>query len=214
MSLTLINAALAIPKKPSKELVQEYLRDLYGQHPDAVYQLSQIYNYFMPSAPAKAKTAFQWVARSCGDNDARAGLNFVWVDGEGFMVATNGHMLHMAPTTLARGYYHPKTGEPCNCDYIYPDWRRVVPVTPSKELVGFMLRMADTTTYEVQMKNSTMHVLQVPTDYGVQGFDRKYVLAALNGRTESRGYISTRLDHAQMVLVDGDRTAVIMGTRS
>jgi len=214
MSLTLINAALAIPKKPSKETVQEYLRELYAQHPDAAYQLAQIYNYFMPSAPAKAKTDFQWVARSCGDNDARAGLNFVWVDGEGFMVATNGHMLHMAPTTLARGYYHPKTGEPCNCDYKYPEWRRVVPATPSNELSGFTLRMADTTTEEVTLKNSMMHVLRVPTDYGVQGFGRHYILAALNGRTESRGYISTDAYNPKMVLVDGDRTAVIMGTRS
>lgn len=218
MAHTLINAALKVEKKPSKELAREYIRSLYDQHPEAEYELAQLYSYFMPTAPAKAKakanTDFQWVARSCAAPDIRTGIKYVWVDGEGYMVATNGHSLHMAPSSLARGYYHPATGEPCSCDFHYPAWERVVPETPSKDFAAFRLIMADTTVEELELQYGGMQqILRVPTDYGVQGFDRQYILAALNGRTESSGYISTSSKQPRMVLVDGKRTAVVMGMR-
>jgi hypothetical protein len=213
MPITLINAALALPKRPNKELAMEYLREIYEDHPDKVFQLAALYNYFMPASPAKAKTDFRWVARSVGDNDARSGMNYVWVEG-GVMVACNGHTLHQAPSTLAPGYYHPKTGEPCNCDYVYPAPPRVVPQTPSNGYADFTLRLADTTTEEVHNKHGVLHQhLCVPTDYGIQRFERKHILAALNGRTESRAYITTNADSPGIVIMDGDRLAIVMGAR-
>ncbi len=211
-TMTLIDAALA-SRKPKKEAAMQFIRDLAAAHPDDFGALAMLYAYFMPPLPAKADTDFEWVARSVGVNDARTGLNYVLVEDE-VMVAANGHTLHLAPADREPGYYHPATGEKVTADYKYPDWRRVVPPTDESGFVPFTLDMKETTVKERRLQSGTMHILQVPTDSGVQSFNRKYVLSALNRLTTMKGYISTDADYPKMVLEDGARKAVIMGIRN
>jgi hypothetical protein len=83
--------------------------------------------HFAPSAPAKAKTAEQWLARFvANDKDVRSFLRYLHSDGT-HMRATDGHILGWAPTDKPAGYYHPKTGDPVECSFVYPDINRVIP---------------------------------------------------------------------------------------
>lgn len=69
----------------------------------------ELLNFFAPALPKIAKTAFNWVAAACGVRDIRSYLNVVHVkDGE--MIASDGHRMHWAATTLDDGQYDPKTG--------------------------------------------------------------------------------------------------------
>jgi hypothetical protein len=105
--------------------------------------------YFAPAA-APARDAFGWVASFvCKDKtDRREGLRYVYSNGE-CIFGTNGHALAWAPTTLAAGYYCPKTGNAVDIDYIYPDVNRVIPaewadIPPVLRSIDALLAKCDT----------------------------------------------------------------------
>ena len=121
-------------KKSKKEDCQAIIKMLVEKYPDNTIEFAKLYNYFMPPAPAKPKTAFHWVAKAASRDKTKENLLYVYVDKQN-IVATDGHRLHVAKNTdnLSPGYYCPRT-----MDYVYapdymqfPDYCRVVPSVDS-----------------------------------------------------------------------------------
>lgn len=86
--------------------------------------LQQLYKYFTPPLPKKAKTVFDYVAKFAAIKDARYFLNDVYVSDKGIaseVMATNGHMLAWANTSLEPGFYDPKSGAKTDKDARFPD---------------------------------------------------------------------------------------------
>jgi len=106
-------------KKPSRStafnIVKTALEDCQNKHsvPIDRMQLEELYKYFTPSMPAKAKTIEQYIARFVGVNFdyARRYLNFIYVK-NGKMIGTNDHTLAVTDTDMSDGYYNPKTLDP------------------------------------------------------------------------------------------------------
>lgn len=68
---------------------------------------------------------FFWVAGAVAKNDVRPFLNYVYSTGT-YLVASDGHRMHYAPTDLPEGYYHPETQEAVlNILYRFPQWERL-----------------------------------------------------------------------------------------
>ena len=123
--------------------------------------------YFAPSAPAVAKTAFQWAARAAAVKDVRHYLCFVHVLG-GIMRASDGHRLHWAPTDLAEGYYEPSTGlrvDDKNTQGEFPDVSRVIPQ------LGGMLRFDG----EPELLADGDHAVKYKYKYANLNFNKTYV---------------------------------------
>ena len=123
-------------RKPTKTKAQHSLRSIFEDHADqlsddALFHLGQLYRYFMPPAPRTPKTLEQWAAKAAGKKDVRYFLNYVYADPAGYLVATNGHRMHVMdlPEGMRPGYYCPKTLEwlQDHEEWRYPDWQRIIP---------------------------------------------------------------------------------------
>ena len=88
-------------------------------------QLEALYKYFMPALPKAVKKDWQWISRAVGKRDIRTSINWLYSDGSRLM-ATDGHRLHIIPSTMTKGYYHPKTLDSIDLDALYPDIDRVI----------------------------------------------------------------------------------------
>ena len=91
-------------KKVSKSRAMIVIEALAASHPDKIMQLSELYSYFKPTVPFKPKTAEDWVCKAVAKNDVRLYLNRLEVL-DGWLIATDGHRLHMCKTTLENGAY-------------------------------------------------------------------------------------------------------------
>ena len=140
-------------RKPTKVKAQHSLKSIFEEHADqlsddALFHLGQLYRYFMPAAPRTPKTLEQWVAKAAGKKDVRYYLNYVYADPAGFLVATNGHRMHVMdlPEGMKPGYYCPKTLEwlQDHEEWRYPDWQRIMP-TPAR----WLLQRLDISTWAV-----------------------------------------------------------------
>jgi len=94
-------------------------RDAVSEH-----DLEALLLYFAPKPRKKPKSAYEWVSLAASKDDARQFLCAVHCDGE-WMVATDGHRLHLAPADgLPEGIYQPGV-EPMQLerDLQTPPWR-------------------------------------------------------------------------------------------
>lgn len=119
--------------KINKNKAISIIKELAETHPENLYELAKLYNFFIPSAPSKPKTAYHWVAKATGNDKLNKCFRFVYCDEEN-LVATDGHRMHVAKNAggLPAGFYHPKTG-----DMVYgikdrdapsfPNYKRVIP---------------------------------------------------------------------------------------
>ena len=123
-------------RKPKKAEAQNALKSIFEEHADqlsddALFHLGQLYRHFMPPAPRAPKTLEQWAAKAAGKKDVRYFLNYVYADPAGYLVATNGHRMHVIdlPEGMRPGYYCPKTLEWLHDveEWRYPDWQRIIP---------------------------------------------------------------------------------------
>ena len=91
-------------------------------------ETEMLYKYFLPKlSKKKAKSAIHWVAMACSSpKDIRRYLTYMYSDGD-YLVATDGHRLHMVETDLDEGYYCPNSFERVDLDDKYPDFNRVIP---------------------------------------------------------------------------------------
>lgn len=107
------------------------------RHPESRQELAMLLAYFMPKAP-KGKTVEAWVASAAAKKDIRAYLRFVCATGSE-IVATDGHVLHKAPSELPRGLYDPVSmvkvwdlqedceKSPAGHPGKFPDYPRIIP---------------------------------------------------------------------------------------
>jgi hypothetical protein len=91
---------------------------------DAEKILAQLYTFFLPKSPPK-KTPKAWVALAIGGKHSDERLRHLYSNGKALM-ATDGHRLHIAPTTLPAGFYNAAL-DPVALDAVFPDVARVIP---------------------------------------------------------------------------------------
>ena len=187
-------------KKVKKDDAQRIIKDIYWSLPELKEQMARLYSYFIPAMPKRAATMFEWVAKATRAKDVRQFCQFVYCDGS-FLIGTDNHRLHYAPADgREAGYYHPITGDKVQEDARFPDWQRVIPPADEGAKVDCAL--------------SDLHVVE---DYKtpclvIEGskFNRQYVLEALNGEDQLKGYVSRGI---LCLDLPGERHAVIMSLR-
>ena len=160
---------------PKKAWIEEIVLNLCLGHPVEDYDLARLYAYFMPKAKKtkKPKTAFEWVAGIAPTSNSRSTLNYVYVEPDGTMVATNGFVVLVAENSGKQaGFYRPsdpntkvfkcqrEEGDPTGHPGQYPNWRKVF---PTKQ--GVYRNLSDIHT-EVVMFGSKTRLIHLDFGYG------------------------------------------------
>ena len=187
-------------KKVKKDDAQSIIKDVYWKHPELAEDMAMLYSYFMPPMPKRAATMFEWVAKATDAKDVRQICKFVYYDGS-FLIGTDGRRLHYAPADGREvGYYHAITGDKVQENASFPDWRRAIPSNKDSKKVDCLLSdLHATEHYKTQC---------LVIDY--VKFNRQYVLEALNGEEQLKGYVSRGI---LCLDLPGERHAVIMRLR-
>lgn len=208
---------LADGGKPTKarafEMVKELATTLEGvdDSGDALRNLAALYAYFMPAAPKKAKTPFQWVALAMGKQDVRYYLNYVHVT-ENHIEATDGHRMHKTPNhdSLPAGFYNAAGDKVKAPDFAnFPDTGRVTPALMGRDRVE-----PDFNAWPlIEVGNSgKCFAYRLPNDVHVE---KRYLEAALNNPAGVDAlYIGASNEAVCIKYKGGDEaTAVIMPMR-
>lgn len=148
-------------------------RELYPEDIDALLL------YFAPAIPKKAKTVEQWVAKAAADpKEIREPLRYLYVK-SGVVMASDGHRAHRGKTTLADGYYCPRTFAPVGFDGIFPDINREYP--DRKRMADFAVGALDKGAIMNEKTSKTLTYCRVPDGTAV---NEAYLVDALNGRED------------------------------
>jgi len=182
----------------------------------ALNNLAVLYKQYLPAIPAKPKTAFQWIYKAVAKADVRHYLNTAYAESHNArVIGCDGKRLHVAPSTLATGYYDKACTE-IKEDARYPDVNRVIP-----KKANIPVDLDDITKYRVHMhiwkkEHTNSIVIREPKtnndkDEGVF-FDLSYIQDALSNPSP---VLNARMnqDRAPSLLitfVDGSQ-AVVMG---
>ena len=140
--MKIIDAAKDL-KKPTNKEVLAIIEELYekASHEEQ-HLLALLYRHFLPNKKAgSVKTAFDWVAKAVAgpkEQITKPQFQYVYATGQE-IVATNSHILFLAPDDREAGYYHPVTGDKVDETGEYPDFKRLFPdsVTGFKEVGEF-----------------------------------------------------------------------------
>lgn len=137
MTTSLYAEAFKYRGSVKKDQAETIVTALGERHPESRQELAKLLAWFMPKAP-KGKTVEAWVASAAAKKDIRAYLRFVCATGSE-IVATDGHVLHKAPSELPRGLYDPVsmvkvwdlqedcTTLPPGHPGKFPDYPRIIP---------------------------------------------------------------------------------------
>ena len=68
------------------------------------YEVAKFYAYFLPTVPAKKRTATDWIAQAVAGKDLREYLRYMYSDGA-WLYSSDGHRAHRVPTDLEPGFY-------------------------------------------------------------------------------------------------------------
>lgn len=135
--------------------------------------------YFAPTLPKKAKTVEQWVAKAAADpKEGREYLRHLYVK-DGVIMASDGHRAHRGKSTLADGYYCPRTFATVDFDGAFPDLNRVYP--DRKRLEEFNVAELDKGAIMGEKTSKTLPYRRVPDSAAV---NEAYLVDALNGRED------------------------------
>ena len=205
--MPLINEAIKY-SRVSKGEAQKIVKSLYERHPESIKELGMLYAYFMPPMPKSAKSNFAWVAKACNPKDVSRPFScYVFATDNGELVATEGPRLHLSKSEGREpGYYHPKTEEKVNEEFIYPDFRRVIPDKEGRILTE--LKLSDLETIEL---GKTLFLV-IENEHGKTAFNKKYILDAANGDDTPSVYIEQNERPRILLIEKGEQKAVIMGT--
>lgn len=194
--------------KPTKAEILALIRDIIDSDNYTLNdrETAELFSYFIPATPQRAKTPQQWVARAAAAKDIRNYLNFVYSDGER-LIATDGHRLHWIETEeYPKGYYIPSTLDAITCNDTYPDIDRVIPATYAKDCQQCKLS-------EFKVIDTGKHGLayKLPNDTYV---NKKYLAAVYNRDAEMLLYLpGDSLTSIKAESLDGKRHAVVMPVR-
>jgi len=114
-------------KRPTKYTARKLILAIIDQErAPTTEEWTSLYTFFTDrKAPAKPKSAEQWVARHRASQDVRTYLNYLYSDGVN-LVATDGHRMALVETTLDKGYYDDDLN-PIDVSYTYVNFNRVIP---------------------------------------------------------------------------------------
>ena len=190
-------------KKPTKRQAFDLVKELIykagdlDDNPRLQADYARLYSYFLPPVPTKAKTPELWVSKAMAKNNARGYLRFLYSDGKR-LIATNGHYLHLCPTTLAEGFYNTEL-EPVGDQGKYPDIDRVIPSVPRQD-DWQAVELSSCAVTEGQ--GAIMNIEVLPGTF----LSRSYLMATLNGQTsfsafqaKPDGPVRIQLDDADLV---------------
>ena len=187
-------------KKVKKDDAQSIIKDVYWKHPELAEDMAMLYSYFMPAVPKRAVSMFNWVAKAINAKCTNPVLKFVYCDGS-FLIGTDSNRMHYAPADGREvGYYHAITGDKVQENSRFPDWQRVIPPADEGKKIDCLL----SDLHAVEHYKTPCLVIEGSK------FNRQYVLEALNGEEQLKGYISRGI---LCLDLPGDRHAVIMGMR-
>ncbi|GGX91279.1 hypothetical protein GCM10007160_18470 [Litchfieldella qijiaojingensis] len=218
-----IATAASHGKKPTKAVAHEKLKEIIEtmgeQYIDSSAKdaLASLYAYFMPKAPAKPKSDFEWVAKAVAKDDARYYLNWVYVT-EKHIVGTDGHRLHMARNWegLEPGFYD-VSGVRCHDPNWaqYPNYERVVPdPVMNGEYSPYEINKD---ALDVHVKDDKLKFFKLPDCHGNEEngphVDRDYFLAAMSMEKSSANVWIAKKESTIRLDLPGGRTAVVMPLR-
>lgn len=198
---TVATMAARMNKKPKSEHVFDIVKSMIGDGVVDGKDAATLYAYFIPASTKgkTVKTPEQWVGLAKGVRDVRAGLNLLYSDGEN-LVATDGHRLHMMPTTLRPGYYDAAM-QSVECDYIYPDYKGVIP-----DACKMTEYSADISELKIDAESKNLVWYMLPCGAQVQ---KRYLDGALQ-KEEQFKYLSNGPGNAILLQFDDGRKVVIM----
>ena len=201
--------------KPNKRKAQDILNAIHeGSSQDVEKDLAKLYRYFMPPAPKKPKTEWDWVAQACAKYDARVYLQYVHVT-ETTIEATNGHVHRMIPNDrgVESGFWCPCSGDKVELNTPYPDTGKIVPEEAPmrcERVSGFdweVIESGSYKAYRIDAVDGTKIGAQVAyVDSALQGMNEGAVIqraASPNGPAQD----------AAIRISDGRKVATIMPLR-
>lgn len=172
-------------------------------------RIAAAYHYFTGTLPKpkKAKTTFDWIARAADYTNTRSNysMSSVAVDNT-YMVATNGHRLHLAPTDdRPYGFYHPKTGQQVSDNIeTFPNYIRVIPTYEFTDTI----HIKDVNDLEAE---SDSYRTSVISESGTTFYvNKKYLLDACDNASTEITFKATTPDRPIVVDHPDGRRAVIM----
>lgn len=205
--------AMDLHRKPSRKQVFQSVQALIARHSyesdrqgAEAEALANLYAYFLPNKPKKAKNDLEWVSKAVAVQDVRYYLNYLH-EAKGKLTATDGHRLHWIETVKDRGFMAPMTGDVVSCDGQFPEIDRVIPkLSPTH-----ILRVSEL------VKTSKAHNNKLYQQYIFPNgsmFNAKYVDDAVNGEDQFLWNPKADEDVAiHISSLDGVRNAVIMPIR-
>ena len=166
------------------------------------YEVAKFYAYFLPTVPAKKRTATDWIAQALGVKDIREYLRYMYSDGE-WLYSSDGHRAHRVPTDLEPGFYDSASNR-IELTETYP---------PISEIFGRVL--ADTPGEWYDTKPTDLEVIALSTgDTYVtecgKYFNVVYVKQAVNWQAVKRWTITGCSGMA--IELEGGGQALIMPT--
>jgi len=164
-----------LAKRATKAAAYELVVDIKtGRRVPGPEEIDSLLLYFAPPHPKRAKTDLQWVAKAAaGVHNARPELRYVYVR-DGVAVATDGHRAHRAPTTLADGWYDPRTYARVVFDGKYPDLDSVTPDRAACQTIAVS---------DLERGTTDIKTVYLRVSGGV-AVDERYLLDALNSSTD------------------------------
>lgn len=144
--------------------------------------------------------AEHWVGKAMGVRDVRSRLNFYYSDGAR-LICTDGHRLHLTPTTLPQGYYG-KALNPVDDQGRYPEVDRVINLADRKEHTVLVDSLV------VRLGNSRCSSAYELPQGGL--VDMKYWAEATKGREIVTYHVAS--DNIRIDFEDGS-LAIVMGMR-
>lgn len=205
-----------VTKKLSKAGAHELLVDIIHQldskavDKELIDKFAPLYRYFMDRR-AKPRTAEQWVALAVPrTKDVRYYLNYVYCDGA-YMVATDGHRLHVIEDTREAGYYDKALNKLEEKSFAqYPDyWSVIPPVKDSKPITAKQLEQREAILV------IGVNAYKLGAGWGV---NMRYIQEALSGFDDPRIYLPTDMHKAIRIQekdagVNPSKLAVVMPMR-
>lgn len=186
-------------QKPKKQTVQELLEHLYDDADENMKnKIAAAYSYFMPAKPKKPKTVFEWLGLAMSSDQTRPYLKFIWCDGKGNAVATDGRILLKAPCDKPEGFYDHRENK-IDHDQTFPQWERFFPDQEGQEEIVNLIIMSEK-SYKTEKTDDL-------------GFEIKYIDKALSLDGDKKIKWSCDCSPLQIDFEDG-RQALIMPIRN
>lgn len=205
--MNLHHAINASDLKPNKKQAFAIVKELIAiSEKDIDIELGQLYNFFLPSIPAKPKTDMQWVSKALEKKGThRPQLVNAYSDGE-TLVGTDGHRMHWLENShLPTGFYNSQEGKLDLDDLVYPDFKRVIPSKVYTWSGNFAdCEKREVTGYLVYIFHSDGHSKEC-------AFNKQFIDQALSGM-DNPDFCLTE-DGQRLHIKDGLKNAVIMAVR-